>query len=270
MKRLMMIAAAAVFSVQAATAQTNIDPDTLVAEVNGTKLTFSDLMMTYETLPQQYKQVGLGAVYGQLVERMIEQELMASAAQQDRIERDKDFQRQLAFIKKGLMEQFYLDSIYEERITEEKLKAAYDAFTPPVETEASHILVATKEEADAVIAQLQGGADFAELAKEKSTGPSGPNGGALGYFTAERMVPPFSQAAFSLEPGSITQTPVQTQFGWHVIKVTNRRQAPKPPLEQVRGALSLQAQEQVLDSVLTELKAAAKIEKRSLEEVSGQ
>jgi peptidyl-prolyl cis-trans isomerase C len=142
--------------------------------------------------------------------------------------------------------------------------ARYETFLeenpPKQEIKARHILLENEEDAKAVIEALDGGADFAELAKERSTGPSGANGGDLGFFTADMMVADFSDAAFALEPGSYSAEPVQTQFGWHVILVEETREGAQPPLDEVREQLVAELQTQAVQEMLTELRAAAGVE----------
>ena len=129
------------------------------------------------------------------------------------------------------------------------------ALAPTIEFKASHILVETQGEAVSVIAELEGGADFAELAKEKSTGPSGPSGGDLGWFSPNQMVAPFSQAVAALEDGAFTKTPVQTQFGWHVISRVDSREATPPTLESVRDAIKQRVEQEKLQTYLEDLRA---------------
>ncbi|HEX7967838.1 MAG TPA: peptidylprolyl isomerase, partial [Stellaceae bacterium] len=153
----------------------------------------------------------------------------------------------------------------EKSVTDQKLHARYDKFVkeaPPREdVHARHILVGSEDEAKAVIAELKKGGDFAKIAQEKTTDPSGKtSGGDLGYFTKEDMVPEFADAAFKLKPGEITQTPVKTQFGWHVIKVEDRRQAKPPTFEQIKPRLANEVSRELVGDKLNELKTAAKIE----------
>ncbi|MBY5971728.1 peptidyl-prolyl cis-trans isomerase [Ferrimonas balearica] len=145
-----------------------------------------------------------------------------------------------------------------ETLTDERIQAAYDEAYPddasgPVEYHAAHILVETEEEAQAIIEQLDGGAEFAQLARDESTGPSGPNGGDLGWFTPDRMVAEFSQAVEAMEPGEVS-APVQTQFGWHVIKLEETRQR-KPSLDEVRQELTAELQQSESAAYLDELTA---------------
>lgn len=240
--------------------QAPISPDTQVAVVNGQVLTVADMELVFETLQPQYQRLGLSRVYPQLVERLVEQTLMVQAARASGMDKTPAFQRQLSFIMDSMLERGFLDQQFAANIDKDALLEAYNAFQPPVETEASHILVKEEAKANELLGQLKAGSDFAALAKEHSTGPSGPNGGQLGFFTKDRMVPPFAEAAFATEPGQIADKPVQTQYGWHIIKVTNRRQADKAPFEQMEEALGLQLQEKVLEKALASLKANAEIE----------
>ncbi len=131
---------------------------------------------------------------------------------------------------------------------------------PATEQHARHILVASEEDARAVITELDGGADFVELAKERSTGPSGPRGGDLGYFTSDQMVPEFSAAAQTLEPGQYTKDPVQTQFGWHVIKLEDRRESAPPSFADMEPQLRQEMTRENVETVLSELREDADVE----------
>ena len=147
-------------------------------------------------------------------------------------------------------------------VTDEEAQAFYDKQmgTPGKEYNARHILVETEETAVEIIGQLDSGADFSELAKEKSTGPSGASGGKLGWFGAGQMVQPFSDAAAALEKGSYTKTPVQTQFGWHVIILDDTRDSTPPPFDDVKERLKLLLANQKLQQHIETMKAAATIE----------
>ena len=148
-------------------------------------------------------------------------------------------------------------------VNDAAIEKAYQTFVADTasreQVTAAHILVATEDEAKAIITSLKEGADFAELAKSKSTGPSGPNGGSLGKFGRGQMVPAFENAAFALEDGKITTQPVQTQFGWHVIKVEVKKIAPAPTIEDMREQLVQTLSTQALGRVLEELRAKQKI-----------
>jgi peptidyl-prolyl cis-trans isomerase C len=165
----------------------------------------------------------------------------------------------------------WINSELRKSITDEAVQQAYDIFVADEqsrhEVRARHILVKEKTEAEAVISELQGGADFAELAKKRSTGPSGPNGGDLGYFPRGAMVPAFENAAFALAAGSFTQTPVQTQFGWHIILVEEKRIAEAPTIEELAPQLRQNLISQNLGRLLDSLRANAKIERRPFADI---
>ncbi len=148
--------------------------------------------------------------------------------------------------------------------TEEAVNAAYEKlkseFEPKEEIRARHILVVKEDEARDVVAKLDAGEDFVELAKTTSVGPSGPQGGDLGFFGEGQMVKPFSDAAFAMEPGTYTKDPVKTQFGWHVIKLEERRNTQPPALEQVRGELENQISNDAVSSLIEDLRGKATID----------
>ncbi len=148
-------------------------------------------------------------------------------------------------------------------VTDEEVQKAFDArgaSGPTTEYKARHILVETEDKAKELIKQLDGGADFAELAKANSTGPTGPNGGDLGWFEAKQMVEPFAAALIQLEKGKYTSTPVQTRFGWHVILAEDQRSLPAPKLEDLRQELTTELQRQRISEYVTGVREKAKIE----------
>lgn len=150
------------------------------------------------------------------------------------------------------------DFLEKNTATDAEIQAAYQeqiSVAPPLEFKASHILVETQSEANSIVQELEGGANFAELAKTKSTGPSGPNGGDLGWFSPNQMVAPFSQAVAALEDGAYSKTPVQTQFGWHVIQREDSREATPPTLESVRDVIKQRVEQQKLQEYLEGLRA---------------
>jgi peptidyl-prolyl cis-trans isomerase C len=152
-----------------------------------------------------------------------------------------------------------LQSAVTDAAIEEAYKATYDSADQESEFKAAHILVETEEEAKALVDELNGGADFAALAKEKSTGPSGPNGGALGWFGKGMMVPEFENAVVAMEPGAIS-APVKTQFGWHVIKLEETRIKQAPPLEQVRDELRVTLEQDAVKAHIDALMEKAKVD----------
>lgn len=215
------------------------DPDAIVGTVNGTVITNRDLEFTLGDLQDQLGQVPPSQQRFAAMMALVDILLLAGKAESEGVADTEAFQRRLAFLRSRALHNSYFRDQAVETITDADVRARYDAeiaATPPEnEVSARHILVETEEVARELIATLDGGADFAELAQEHSTGPSGPNGGDLGYFTRGRMVPEFEAAAFALEPGNYTPDPVETQFGWHIIKLEDRRPVQPPAFEQVAG-----------------------------------
>ena len=244
-------------------AQTEEDP--IIATVNGEAILNSDLTMFYDSLPQQYRQVPMVSLYDQLLEGLIESRLLAQEARKAGLLDDPTVKRRLAYITNDLLQRSYLDQLLAVEITEERMRALYEATIAnqqgAEEVSARHILLEEEAAALEVIAELDKGVDFATLAQERSTGPSGPNGGDLGYFTREQMVAPFAEAAFALQPGEYTRQPVKTQFGWHVIKLENRRESPAPAYEESQAALSRQVGKEYTLVLMAKLLAGAEIER---------
>ena len=173
-----------------------------------------------------------------------------------------------------MLAEAYITREVSKEITEESIQAAYDTFVADTGSRetvtASHILVETEDEARAIIAQLNDGADFAELAREKSTGPSGPNGGSLGTFGRGQMVPGFETAAFGMPAGSFSADPVQTQFGWHVTQVSDKGIEEAPALDQMRDQLVANLSRQSFSRIVEELRVGSSLEVRPLEDVMAE
>lgn len=237
--------------------------DGVVATVNGEEIRGSDVAMLFSSLPAQYRQSTIDTIYPRLVESLVDRKQLAQAARREGLADTAEVKRRLAYFTDETLQNAFFAHRVEAKLTEERLRAAYEtmiaARQPDVEVRARHILLEGEEEAKAVIAELEAGADFAELAKRKSTGPSGANGGDLGYFTQAKMVPAFAQAAFALEPGAITTAPVETRFGWHVIKVENRRETPPPSFEEVQTTIRDQEARQLISELTASLRAAAEV-----------
>lgn len=248
------------------------DADPVVAVVNGEKIKRSDLEAMKARVGQQIPQLAampLEAVYEGLLDRAIDQKLLTAAGKKAGLEKDPEVIKQLDQVRQELVQRAFLQRAVEKTLTDAKLKEAYDRMvkeTPPEEeVKARHILLDSEDAAKAVIAEVKKGADFAKLAEEKSTGPSGPQGGDLGWFTKGTMVPEFAEAAFAMKPGAVTETPVQTQFGWHVIKVEDRRTAEPPSFEDAKEDLRAQLAEDAVTEVLANLRKDAKMETFALD-----
>ena len=221
--------------------------ETVLATVNGVKITLGHVVVAVQGLPQQYRQMPDDALYEGVLEQLIQQTALAQSVEDPTTVTVLTIENQTS----GLLAGEALGKVAEAAVTDDALQAAYDETyaeaEPSREYNASHILVETEEEAQALLAELEGGADFATLAQENSTGPSGPNGGSLGWFEPAMMVAPFADAVSEMEPGDVAG-PVQTQFGWHVIRLNETRMTSAPPLEEVRGELVQQVERAAIDA----------------------
>ncbi|BCH22741.1 peptidylprolyl isomerase [Mesorhizobium sp. L-8-3] len=223
----------------AAQAAAQPDPNKVVATVGGKSITEADLALAESDLDQQFARLPAEQRRAAALSAIIEIQLVAADAEAKGLDKDPEFQRRMAFLKQRALHAALIDAEVAGKITDEEVRARYDkeiAATPPAnEVRARHILVKTQEEAQDVVKRLDAGEKFEDIAKDKSTDPgSGANGGDLGYFGAGQMVPEFEKAAFALEVGSYTKEPVQSQFGWHVIKVEDKRAQQPPAFEQVK------------------------------------
>jgi peptidyl-prolyl cis-trans isomerase C len=245
-------------------AETATDPGGVVAKVGEGTVTEADIAFASQDFADQLSQVPPTQWRKVLTDVVVDMKVLANAAEEAGIAEEDGFKRQVEFLTMRALRNAYLAREIEGKVSDEAVQAAYDKefadYAGEDERKARHILLKTKEEAEAVIAELDGGRDFAELAREKSTGPSGPNGGDLGYFTRGRMVKEFEDAAFALEVGKHSAEPVETQFGWHVIKVEEARKQPAPELAEVRDRLRQQLLRARYAEVLEELKAKTTIE----------
>ena len=247
------------------------DAPLTIATINGEPATINLLARIASELPDELRGQPLETYYDRIIDDIIDTRLTAEAARSSGIADNPVLVELADRARDRVLGEAWINEEIRERVTDEVVETRYRELAANAEGQteihARHILLATSEEAEAVIARLEGGENFAELARELSTGPSGPNGGDLGYFGSGDMVPPFEEAAFALETGSHTATPVETQFGWHVIKVEDRRETQIPSLEEVRGQLVQSLYVEEAAKVLEELRAEADITRLSLEEM---
>jgi peptidyl-prolyl cis-trans isomerase C len=225
----------------AAEAPAEISPDTVVATVNGIAITEADVAFAAEDLQQELQQMPNEARKAFLVRVLVDMKVMAKAGKEAGVGDSPLFKQRLAYQEDRALRREYFSEKIAATVTEEAVRAEYDKFVaefqPQDEIRASHILVESEEEAKAIKADLDGGADFAEVAKEKSKDPGAANGGDLGFFGKGMMVEPFQDAAFALTEAGQVSEPVQSQFGWHIIKLAEKRQSAAPAFEQVAGQL---------------------------------
>ncbi len=238
--------------------------DPVIARVDGDEILLSEVTAAQQGLPEQYRAIPLDTIFPALVDRLVEFKLVAAAGRRENLQDDAEVKARLTELEDRVIREVYMARYMEARVSDEALARRYEEFigqqSKAEEIRARHILLETEEEAKAVVAELAGGADFADLAKAKSTGPSAGRGGDLGYFAYGAMVPEFSKAAFALEPGTYTDAPVKTAFGWHVIKVEDRRVAAPPTFEQSREQLMAAISQEAVGELIGDLRAAAAIE----------
>ena len=248
----------------AAPAVTAVDPAAVVATINGKAITEADLKIAEDDLDQQFSRLPAEQRRAAALSATIEIRLMAAEAEAKGLDKAEDFQRRMTFLRERALHSAVVDTEVGKKITDEEVRARYDkemAAAPAVnEVKARHILVKTKEEAEAVIKQLDDGAKFEDVAKEKSSDGSAAQGGDLGYFGPGQMVPEFEKAAFELEVGAYTKEPVQSQFGFHVIKVEDKRTKQPPAFEQVKDQIHSMLLRDKYFELVKSLRGAAKIE----------
>lgn len=253
----------------AATAPAVAQDDPVVARVDDHEITRSDVEREAAGLPQQYQQMPFETIFPTLRDRAIDTALLADAAAARELDEDPAVQEAIDEAVRLILRNRLIETTVDAAVTEEALRAAYDARADDPdfardEVKARHILVDERAAAVDIIAELEGGADFAALAAERSTGPSGEQGGDLGWFTKEEMVGPFADAAFALTPGEVSKEPVETRFGFHVIKVEDRRTT-TPSFEDSRVELEQELGRQAVTALLDELRGEASIERFDLE-----
>lgn len=244
--------------------------DVVVAIVNGQKIMLSEVQTAQNNLSPQYRQLPLQLIFPALLDQVIDSKLVSAEGRKANLQNDPEVKKRLALLEDQLVQQAYLFKEIDKKITPEALKARYDKFikdTPAEdEVKAAHILVKTEEDAKAILAELAKGGDFAKLAKEKSTDTaSGAQGGDLGYFKKGDMVAEFAEAAFKMKKGETTTEPVKTQFGFHIIRVEDRRAAAPPKLEEVEDQLRSEMQREIVTAMLDGLRSKAKVERFNMD-----
>src|SRR5215472_7969053 len=241
----------------------------VVARVDGTELRLSDVEAAQKNLPPQAQKLPLEKIYPVLLDRLVDGMLIIKAGRKEHLDQDPEVQDRLKHYEDRLIQEAYVNREVKQAETEDRLKARYETFLKEKpareEVRARHILLPTEAEAKSVIAELDKGADFAALAKKYSKDPGAQSGGDLGYFGHDDMVKEFADAAFALSPGQYTKTPVKTEFGWHVIKVEDRRTGKPPSFEEAREQLSRDLAHEIIDAKLHDLRGAAKIEEFGLD-----
>ena len=240
------------------------DANPVLAKVNGAEIRQSDVALAEEELGPSLAQMDPTTKKDNVLAFLIDMKIVAKAAEDKKIADREDFKNRLAFARNRLLMDNLLSVEGKAATTDEAMKKVYEdaskQITGEQEVHARHILVETEDEAKQVSEELKKGADFAELAKKKSKDPGASDGGDLGFFTKDQMVPEFSAAAFALEPGKISD-PVKTQFGWHIIKVEEKRNRKAPDFEQVKAQIETYVARKAQADYVAKLRETAKIER---------
>ena len=243
--------------------------DVVVATVNDDQILSGQLLQAFQNLPRQYRQRGLRAVYNDLLEQLIENRLLTYHGRENKLSGDPEVKARVKEAEDQIIGRVYLNRLVTQTLTEEKLKARYEELAKNAPTQeqvrARHILVSTEEKARKVMKMLRGGQAFEDVAKMHSTDRTASRGGDLGFFRSGDMVKPFSDVAFSLKSGETSAAPVKTEFGWHVIKVEDRRQSSILPFERVRRKVALDLGRRIAAQIVKTARDGAAIQRFTLD-----
>jgi peptidyl-prolyl cis-trans isomerase C len=260
-----MLVSALVAAWPAAPAQAQAQSDKVVAKVAGVEIRESDLAMAEEDMGQQVQQLEGAAKRDALVAYVADVIVAAKAADAKKVTDQKEFKSRIAFIRNKLAMEMLLVQEGKAAATDAAMKKVYDEAVKQQgneqEVRARHILVPTEAEAKTILAEIKKGTDFAELAKQKSKDPgAAAEGGDLGYFTKDQMVPEFADQAFKMNKGDVSE-PVKSQFGWHIIKVEDKRTKPAPTFEAVKEQVEQYVTRRAQAEYITKLRETAKVER---------
>ena len=237
----------------------------VLATVNGDPIRMSDVQEAADNLPEQYRNIPVERIMAVLVGQLINNRLLLAEGKRQNLGAAPEVQKRVDGFRDRAIQQVLLENVVTKSVTDDALQTLYKKYLaenpPKEEVSARHILVENEADAKAIIAQLKGGADFAALAKQKSKDPAAQNGGDLGFFGRDEMVKEFADAAFAMKTGEITPAPVKTQFGWHVIKVEDRRSANPVTFDEARQDLFNQLSQQSVSQYIETLRTNAKIER---------
>jgi peptidyl-prolyl cis-trans isomerase C len=241
----------------------------VVARVDGQPILLSDIAAAAQELPDELRAMPAPMLYPLLLDQIIAGRAVTAAARRAGLDRDEEVRARIRRAEEQELQQAWLTREIGTRVTDDAVRARYqqDIANRPAEEEvrARHILVRTETEARAALAEVRGGADFAEVAQRRSTGPGARDGGDLGFFRRGDMVPEFAEAAFALRAGQVAENPVRSQFGWHVIKVEERRRAAAAPFEEVAQALRQQLMQAEVQGAVERARAGVQVERFNLD-----
>lgn len=240
-------------------------PDPVVAVVDGKELRRSDVVESASGLPAPYQQQ-IDQIFPALIERLIDLNLLAQEARRQDLQSAPEVRAKVAEYEEQIVREALLDRYLQQALTDDAIEARYrrmlEDYPEQTEIRARHILLETEEEARQVIEEIKGGADFVALATERSADQAAAaQGGDLGYFVAEQMVPEFAEAAFALEAGEMSEQPIKSRFGWHVVKVEDRRPKAPPTLEEARDQIEAELSQELVGALLADLRAKASIQR---------
>ncbi len=237
--------------------------DPVVATVNGVEIRLLQVKEAYARLPEQYRRAPFEVIFPGLVDSLIDSRLAAEDARRQNLQDTPKFKAQMARIEEQVLQRMALSKVIADKAGDAEVKARYEAKVKKLagveQLKVRHILMKTEDDAKAIVAELKNGDDFAELAKKKSTGPSASVGGDLGFFGKGQMVPAFEKAAYALNTGAFSETPVKTQFGWHVIKVEERKKADIPSFGEMEPAIREELFQDAGSAYIKKLRKGARI-----------
>jgi peptidyl-prolyl cis-trans isomerase C len=259
-----LLTPAVAFAQSAAPAASAAPSNPVVASVNGTKIYMSDIQQAAQEAPQELQQLPPEKLFPLLVNQEIDRQALLIAAKKENLQKNPAVAAAMQHAANIKLENAYIQQAIQPAITDAQVQAYYNANIAgkpgAPQVDARHILVPTEAQAKDIISQLDKGADFATLAKKYSTDPGAKDGGELGWFSQDQMVKPFADAAFALQPGKYTETPVQSQFGWHVILLEGKRTAPAPALADVTQQIRQQLADNAIKATLSDVRTKVKIQ----------
>lgn len=243
--------------------------DPVIAKVNGEEIHLSDVTAATRSLPPQARQMPPNVLYPMILDQLIDRDALVIQARKEGLQNDPDVKREVQAAEDRALQTALLRREVGPTITDVAVRARYDrdykGKSGEEEAHARHILVPTEQEAKDIIAQLKKGADFAKLAKQYSKDQGSADGGDLGWFKRGDMVPAFSDAAFGLKPGQFTQTPVQSQFGWHVILLEGLRQAPTPSFDDVKDEIRQKMIQEGVQKAVQQARAQVQVQRFNMD-----
>jgi peptidyl-prolyl cis-trans isomerase C len=266
---LLLTVATVPVTVAPAVAQTAAKPaaeaDPVVGRVNGEVVKRSEVMREAESLPPQFAQLPMEAIWPLLLDRVIDRKLIAAAARKDGLAKDPEYQARMKDLEDRVLEQTFLEKRMQKQVTEASMQKRYaetiGGIKPVTRVHARHILVKTRDEAVEILRDLAKGGDFAAIAKEKSQDGSARNGGDLGWLTKEQVVGGFGNAAFAMKKGETSKAPVQTEFGWHIIRVDDVQADYKPSYDEKRAEIQEELVQEVETAERNRLRSGVKLER---------